>query len=135
MDPPTAHPQAVLATLAARCHIGDLVEVGAGLSHGVLLSGWVVSGEATWRQLVGRDDAEPSGPIVVARLLELGPGVHHEGSVVRDRSSDRQPAEEDHVERLARGGGDDEVVARAEHDELTVFQPAPIGPGGAATTE
>ena len=64
--------------------------------------------------------AHPAGLEVGERLTHLGLGVHDERTVVSDRGAYRQPAEQEHVERLdpAVGGGHDEMVTRTENDEL-----------------
>ena len=86
------------------------------------------------RELVGGDDAEPAGLVVLDGLDDLLAGVHHEGPVVGDRRADREPAEQEHVERLGLpvGGGHDEMVAGTEHDELAVLDRAALGADGAA---
>ena len=58
------------------------------------------SREAPGCELVGGDDAEPAGLVVLDGLDDLLAGVHHEGPVVGDRRADRQSAEQQHVERL-----------------------------------
>ncbi len=49
-------------------------------------------------EIDGRDRAHAAGVEVVDRLDDLLAGVHHERSVVCDRLTDREPAEEEHLE-------------------------------------
>ncbi len=51
-------------------------------------------------QAVGRDRAEAAGLEVLERLHELGPRVHHERSVRRDRLAQRLATEQEHVEGI-----------------------------------
>ena len=50
-------------------------------------------------EIDGWDRAHAAGVEVVDRLDDLLAGVHHERSVVRDRLADREPAEQQHLER------------------------------------
>ena len=74
---------------------------------------------------------EATGVEVVERLLQLGPGVHHERSVGGDGLPDREAAQHQHVERrgalvllLVGAHGDD--VAGAEHRELAGLRRPPV---------
>ena len=91
----------------------------------------------------GGDGAHAAGVEVVDGLEDLLAGVHHERAVVRDGLADRQPAEQQHLERVGRtllvvGGAHGERVAGAEDHELVVGDrpapPRPRSPGRGART-
>ena len=73
-------------------------------------------------QRAGRDDAEPSRPVVVHGGRQLGLGVHHERPVPGHRLANRSSSENDHLQAAAAVltpvGHHPQVVARAEHSEL-----------------
>ena len=90
----------------------------------------------------GGDGAHAAGVEVVDRLDDLVAGVHHERAVVRDGLADREPAEQQHLERVGRsvltvGGAHGDRVAGPEHHELVVRRPdgprRPRSPGRAST--
>src|ERR1700730_9119349 len=58
------------------------------------------SRELPRRELVGRHDADHSRLEVLDGLEDLGAGVHDERAVVGDRLANRQPAQQEDVERL-----------------------------------
>src|SRR5205814_8849229 len=65
----------------------------------------VGSGEVAGSELVGGNDAEPAGLVILDCLAYFVAGVHDEGPVVGDRRADRQPADEERVERLGLSAG------------------------------
>src|SRR5439155_20488713 len=101
------------------------------------LQDWLIacsfSCEVTRRQLVGGNDPESPGLVVLEGLDDLRAGVHHEGTVVSDRRTDWQTAEDQDIKGLGLpvGGRHDDVVAGAEHHELADLDRAPLGSGGA----
>src|ERR1700730_2661468 len=76
------------------------------------------SREVSGRKLVGGNNAEPTGLIVIDGLKDFLAGVHHERPVVGDRCADRQPAQQEHIERLGLlgGRGHPEKVGTAENE-------------------
>src|SRR5258708_16475359 len=88
-----------------------------------------------WVRL-GRDRAEPARLVVLERLDQLVPGVHHERAVGRDRLPDRLTAQQQQVEVLARallalGRAERDRAARPEDSELPGPHRAPLGTHGA----
>src|SRR6516162_9171775 len=75
-----------------------------------------------WPRLC-RDAAQPASLVVLERLDQLVPGVHHERAVRGDRFPDRLTAQQQDVEVLARpllplGGAERDRAAGPEDDEL-----------------
>ena len=91
---------------------------------------WLGQANSAGGELVGGDDAEPAGLVVLDGLEDLLAGVHHERAVVGDRCANRQPTQQQHVERLGlpAGGRHDEMVARVEDDQLAALDRAALGP-------
>src|SRR5438128_1578091 len=89
--------RAVPSTTAERATCGAPASDSRTVSTGPAL---MASGEVPGRELVGGNDPEPAGLVVVDGLQDLLTRVHHERAVVSDRGADRQPSQEQDVERL-----------------------------------